>query len=288
MPTPLGAALTWVACVVAMIASSIALVSVAALIRAALGKSVLAELGNPAVSPLLTSPLWFIAGAVTTQLTVAAVLLVALRLRRLNRALTLPVGRAPAWSFAGALLVVFGLAPLAQVVGELTSRLLGVELKASLIVSHMAQSTSPAEFALLLVCLSVLPGLIEEAMFRGYITAAYRRRSLVVQALVPSLLFGLFHLEPTQAMATIVLGVGFALARLYTGSLLPSMVAHAIYNATVLSVARSMPEAEDHVIRFTPLAVGAALFAAGFLILRATRAPSVARSAGDPSAAEPR
>ena len=79
MPTPLGAALTWLVCVVAMIGSSIALVSVAALIRAALGKSVLAELGNPAVSPLLTSPLWFVAGAVTTQLTVAAVLLVALR-----------------------------------------------------------------------------------------------------------------------------------------------------------------------------------------------------------------
>jgi membrane protease YdiL (CAAX protease family) len=225
---------------------------------------------------------------VTTQLTVAAVLLVALRLRRFDRATTLPLGRAPAWSFAGALLVVFGLAPLAQVVGELTSRLLGVDLKASLIVSHMAQSSTAGEVALLLVCLSVLPGLIEEAMFRGYITSAYGRRSFAAQLIVPSVLFGLFHLEPTQSMATIVLGVGFALARLYTGSLVPSMVAHAVYNATVLSVARSMPEAEDHVIRLTPVAVGAALFAAGFVILRASRAERAAASDEEHSAPEPR
>lgn len=288
MPTPLGAAVTWLACVVAMIASSIALVSVATLARAALGKSGLAELGNPAVSPLLTSPLWFVVGAVTTQGTVAVVLALALRLRRLNRRLILPVGRAPAWSFAGALLVVFGLAPLAQVVGELTGRVLRVELKASLIVSHMAQTSTAVEFALILVCLSVLPGLIEEAMFRGYVTAAYGRRSFAVQAIVPSVLFGLFHLEPTQAMATIVLGVGFALARLYTGSLLPSMLAHAVYNGTVLSVSRAMPEAEDHVIRLTPLVVGAALFAAGFVILRASRAQAASASDVEPSAAEPR
>jgi len=262
-----------------MIAASIALVNVAALIRAALGTPVLTELSAPGVSPLLSSPSWFVAGAVTTQVTVGLVLALVLRLRKLSWRAILPLRRAPPQAFAGALLVVFGLAPLAQVVGELTSRVLRVELKASLIVSHMAQAASPLEFVAILLCLSVLPGLIEESMFRGYVTSAYARRSLAVQAIVPSVLFGLFHLEPTQATATMILGVGFALARLYSGSLLPSMVAHGIYNGTVLTIARAMPEAEDHAIRFVPLVVGALLFVAGLFLLRMS--PSV-------SGAEPR
>ena len=132
----------------------------------------------------------------------------------------------------------------------------------------MAQSASSAEFGVLLASLSLLPALVEESMFRGYMTAAFLRLSFWTRAVLPSLFFGVFHLEPAQGAATALLGFGFGLARLYSGSLLPSMLAHAVYNASVLLVARSVPGVEDHEIEVLPVVIGAGLLALGVGILR--------------------
>jgi membrane protease YdiL (CAAX protease family) len=252
--------------------ASVALVNLVLLVRGASGRPVVAELGGPAASPLLANPLLFVAGAAVTQGTVALVVAVTLWVRRLNWRAILPFTRAAPGSYAGTLLVVFGLAPFAQLVGELTSRIFKLETKASIIVSHMAESSSLPEFVLLLAALSILPALAEEGMFRGYVTAAYSRHHTLTRLIVPSILFGMFHLEPTQASATVVLGVGFALGRVYSGSLLPSMVAHCLYNGAVLTVARNFPDADDHTIRWEPLFVGGALFAIGLALLLKSRA----------------
>lgn len=267
LPSPFGVTVVWLISLIAVVAASFGMLKLALAFRDGWSGTA-RELQPSTLSPILSDPRWFIGGAVATQGTVALVLALTLWLGRLDRALVLPFARPPAVAFLGALLVVFGLAPLAQTVGELMSRLLNVELKASLIVSAMAKRSNPAEFAVLLFSLAAVPAIVEEAMFRGYVTAAYAGRSLLAAALLPSLLFGIFHLEPTQAAGTVVLGIGFALARLYTASLAPGMLAHCVYNAAVLTTARVSTSPDDHEIRAMPLLVGSALFAFGFFVLR--------------------
>lgn len=268
MPSPLGALLVWLGALIAVLAASVGTVSLAIALRAASGKLLRSELSDPASSPIATSPGWFIVGAITTQATVGLVLALVLLLGHFDRRAILPFRSARPSAYAGALLVTFGVAPLAQVVGELMTRLQHIPSHSSLIVSRMAQSATSTEFSLLLATLSLLPALVEESMFRGYMTAAFQRHSFWARAIIPSLFFGVFHLEFAQGAATVLLGFGFGLVRLYSGSLLPSMLAHAAYNGAVLLVARAVPAVEDHEIEALPVVIGAGLLALGLEILR--------------------
>ena len=108
-------------------------------------------------------------------------------------------------------------------------------------------------------------------MFRGFITAAFPR-SKVAAFVWPTLLFGAFHLEPTQAAGTVVLGAGFALARLWTGSVVPGMVVHAVYNtAVIMAVRYGEPPEAGKSIELTPLALGLGVSAVGVALLARQR-----------------
>lgn len=264
----------WVLALLAVLLANVGVVAIAMAVHAVPIRVTSAKSSETALASLFANPTWFIAGAVAAQVTVAFVLALSLWIKRRDLPAIIPLVRAPPLAFGAALLVVFGLAPIAQTVGELASRLLHVQPTSALLVAHVAQAAAPGVFVVLLACLSLLPGLIEETLFRGFITRAFSNRSFATQLLLPSLLFGIFHLEPTQSAATVVLGIGFALARLYTGSLLPGMLAHALYNATVLVLARLSPSADDHEIHAVPIAVGVVMAMAGIAGLRsAMRAP---------------
>jgi len=162
--------------------------------------------------------------------------------------------------------LVFGLAPLADVVAELCRRLTGSELTAAKIVATAAKGADPLGLLLLLISLAVLPALVEEALFRGFVTAAFAK-SWPLALIAPSILFGVFHLEPTQAAGTIVLGLGFGTVRLLTGSIVASTVAHFLYNATVIMVVRSSTTPPEYSIELMPVLVGLALAGFGLLLL---------------------
>jgi CAAX protease family protein len=102
----------------------------------------------------------------------------------------------------------------------------------------------PMAFILLLIAAGVIAPCVEELFFRGFLFGLYRRRKPVwVAYVVSSVLFTLLHLEPTRMnlpqMAGLAVGI-FLLATLlawlyqHTGSLYPSMLAHALNNATGL------------------------------------------------------
>jgi membrane protease YdiL (CAAX protease family) len=166
----------------------------------------------------------------------------------------------------GAVVLVFGLTPLADVAAELCRRILHVDLTASKLVAGAAKAASPSELVLMLVSLAVLPALVEEMMFRGFVTLAFLR-SPVSALVVPSVLFGLFHLEPTQVAGTIVLGFGFGTARLLSGSLVPASISHFIYNAAVIVAMRYGNTDDQHAIKALPIVVGSAIAALGLLVL---------------------
>ncbi len=272
IPSPLHAFATWFTAAILLVVASLTMAAAAAASVAARGGDPVKLLGDPTRSPLLTEPTWIALGTLANELaTLTAVGIWWLWLKPPRR-VVLPFLRPRGTGLAGALLVVFGLAPLAEVAGELVHRVVQNDITASKVVVAAARSSSPAQFALILACLAVLPALAEEILFRGFITSAFER-SFVAALIVPSLLFGIFHLEPTQAAGTVLLGVGFGLARLCTGSLVTSMLAHGIYNGAVLLAVRYADVVVDRQIEPVPVVFGLVLFAAGLaLLLRERRA----------------
>lgn len=90
--------------------------------------------------------------------------------------------------------------------------------------------------ALIAVCVlvTVIAPIAEEMLFRGFMFGALRNwRGPIVSALITGILFGAIHAGGTELQflpPLALLGVLLALLRLWTGSLLPCMVVHAINN----------------------------------------------------------
>ncbi|HMR75401.1 MAG TPA: CPBP family intramembrane metalloprotease [Polyangiaceae bacterium] len=226
-------------------------------------------LSDPARSPLLNDPTWIAIGTLVNEAAaLGAFALWWFKLKAPREAM--PLGSPRPLAVLGALLLTFGTAPYAEAVGELVHRVVKNDVTASRVVVAAARGASDAELVLLLFSLAVVPALVEEALFRGLITAAFRNNMLLA-VVVPSVMFGLFHLEPTQAAGTVLLGAAFGYARLCTDSLGVSMIAHGVYNAVVLLVVRFSAEVTEHEISIAPLLFGAVLIAAGVAVLRQQR-----------------
>ena len=79
--------------------------------------------------------------------------------------------------------------------------------------------------------LVIIPPLIEELVFRGYLFPALAKRwGVVVGAVLSSLLFGLAHFQLNVTIYTLILGVLLCIMYYRLGSLWPSIIFHAINN----------------------------------------------------------
>lgn len=270
-PSRGGALGIWLLAAVAVAFAGLA-VGLAALLVTGVNPSVL--FGDPGHSPLTTSTTWISLATLANEAAIAAVLVTYVRFRHPPPGAILPRSRPSAAAVLGALLGVFGMAPFADVAGELVHRVVRNDLTAGRLVTQAAQGATPATLVLLLVCVALVPALVEEAMFRGLLTAPFARRSFVQGLVVPSLMFGIFHMEPTQVAGTILLGMVFAAARLCSGTVVPGMIAHAVYNAAVVISVRYAQTGGEHRIEVAPLALGALLLAAGGWLLAVERARS--------------
>ena len=101
---------------------------------------------------------------------------------------------------------------------------------------------------LVFIVLAGTVALCEEFLYRGFVFAALRRagsESLVFATLGSSALFALAHLYqgPRGLRTTFVVGLLFAAARLWTGSLVPPMLAHLVVDLVAgLAAPRLLPE----------------------------------------------
>jgi membrane protease YdiL (CAAX protease family) len=87
-----------------------------------------------------------------------------------------------------------------------------------------------------LLAVAIAPPL-EEALFRGVLLQGLRRQWPARWAVVfTALLFTLFHANPWQVLAPLVLGLLYGWLTLRTGTLWPAIMAHALNNATALGV----------------------------------------------------
>ncbi len=116
------------------------------------------------------------------------------------------------------------------------------------VLQNTIQSVSGRWGALGLVfILAVLPGLVEEFLFRGLVLRALLRSfSVGTSVFLSALAFGAFHLNLPQGFATMAVGIFLALAASRTQTIYTSMIAHATHN--VLIVFLSLP-AGDTLVR---------------------------------------
>jgi membrane protease YdiL (CAAX protease family) len=112
------------------------------------------------------------------------------------------------------------------------------------IVEYLARGDWRQRLQLLLVA-SVAAPIVEETMFRGVLYRHLREASrwmrsatsVLLSALIVSLLFAAIHPQGLVAIpALMALAFGFNLAREWRGTLVPSMIAHAINNGLLVMV----------------------------------------------------
>jgi membrane protease YdiL (CAAX protease family) len=270
IPTRLQAVLVWLMALIAVIVTGFGVGAVAAILAVRAGldpERALQLVSDPHSSPLVTSSTWIACSIVVNELAVGFTLFIWVWRKRPHFGHVFPIGQPTLRTTFAGLLIVFGFGPLAEFAGELTLRFLPREVNAERLIVAVARNATSGGLLLVLFAAAVLPALVEELMFRGLITRAFEKRSHAEMVLVPSLMFGLFHLEPTQIAGTVVLGVAFALARLYSGSLVPSMVAHAAYNSMVILDVRFGGPIGDHVLHFGRVGAGLGVAAIGTLLM---------------------
>lgn len=105
-------------------------------------------------------------------------------------------------------------------------------------VVEMVAGTGWAELLLMFGLMTVWAPVVEETFFRGMLYRQLRGRMGVLAATVISALwFGLMHgYSGFLLLPVITIGAGFALIREWRGSLLPTVIAHAIHNFMIGSL----------------------------------------------------
>jgi membrane protease YdiL (CAAX protease family) len=244
-------------------------------------------------APELPAPSLFIWVTAASELSVGLVVLVAWGAWRRRHLLGLgpaaaraflsaliPAGRPSARMTLGTLLLGISLAPFAELAARWVQALLQMSVSSGDVVARIVQTVGRAEFGWMLVSLAVLPAVVEEVLFRGVVFAAFARNSLKEALGVSSLLFAAFHLDPTQMAGTFLIGLAFGLGRLRSGTVVTSVVAHALYNAFVLFTLRfGTPGAGDDAaaVSVTSLGAGALGSLLGLWLLLGRASPQGAR-----------
>lgn len=89
-----------------------------------------------------------------------------------------------------------------------------------------------------LILLSLVPAVCEEIAARGLLTLGLRRRLGAAGALlISTVAFAALHLSLVRAVPTAILGLVLGVLALRAGSIVPSMLAHALNNAIALAIA---------------------------------------------------
>lgn len=98
-----------------------------------------------------------------------------------------------------------------------------------------------------LVALAIIPGACEELLFRGYAQRQFERAAGPVGGvLLSGVLFGLYHLRPSQLLPLVVLGLYLAYLTWRTGSLWPAILVHVLHNGLAVVFTRYVQGHEDY------------------------------------------
>jgi len=124
----------------------------------------------------------------------------------------------------------------------------------------------------LIVIVAVVPGIVEELLFRGYLQSRLLRRWPPLLAVGTSaLIFSVAHLDPVHVLGVIPLGFWLGAVAWRAGSIWPAMLCHAVNNAVAVAGAAVQDHATLELtwdpFSATVLAVGGPAFLLGLGIL---------------------
>lgn len=138
--------------------------------------------------------------------------------------------------------VAVGIGLAAPVVGSWLTQLLAQGHQVPQDIRQLGMQASPALRVSLMMTVASLGPLVEELLFRGLLLSALLRRMKVSWAVLASaLLFALIHLPGLRwhgyaLPALALLALALAWLRLRSGSLWPSVLAHAVNNLLAVAV----------------------------------------------------
>lgn len=145
----------------------------------------------------------------------------------------------------------------------------------------IAQIPQDGIFILNVGLLSILPGLAEETLFRGYIQRRLLQRWPAAGAItVSTIIFALGHADPIHILSVLPVGAWLGIVAWRCGSVWPGMICHAAMNAVSFT---SMRFGDPRDPSITPpllifLAVSGAAFVGSLLLLKRYAAPSSSSS----------
>lgn len=116
----------------------------------------------------------------------------------------------------------------------------------------------PAEIAMSVISVAVLPAVVEEIAIRGIILQPLRRYGDWFAIIASSVIFSLMHGNMVQIPYTLTAGIIFGIVAVSTGSLWPSIVLHFLNNlfsVLILCVDSNISENAANIFIFIALAV---------------------------------
>jgi membrane protease YdiL (CAAX protease family) len=210
--------------------------------------------------------------------------------------------RAPTPAGLGLAIVgLIALTPVVQWLGGVTDTLPVPDWMAEM----ERQSTELIERALvgsgagvpfLLATMALTPAVCEELLFRGYVHRQVERRLGPAWAIgLVSVLFGLYHLQPTKALPLALLGAWLGYITWTTGSIIPAVVVHFLNNGLAVAAGAYIERRggdvevlESMAVPIWAVAAGVAgTLAAGWALRRLHAARSLASEPAVPPTAVP-
>ncbi|MBS1903040.1 MAG: CPBP family intramembrane metalloprotease [Bacteroidetes bacterium] len=122
---------------------------------------------------------------------------------------------------------------------SLFDTLVGLQKQLDDLMSNVTTAHSSGELIILLIGISAVPAIAEEAFFRGFIQTHIERSGKgrprpIVALVITSLLFGAMHMSPLNLPGLVAMGAALGWLAYRTSDLRVSMLAHAMNNGLIV------------------------------------------------------
>jgi membrane protease YdiL (CAAX protease family) len=169
-------------------------------------------------------------GMILTELMILAVAVASALLSRMDLRQVFRVKRSSGLEWLGSLLIYLSAFFGALAVSYILSAIMPEMTETGTAISGFILSGG---FILALIGISILPGICEEAWHRGYLLSSLGSiRSVAARVIIMGVVFGLFHLDHTRFLQTMILGFALSFMRIKTDNLLVPVVFHCLNNLT--------------------------------------------------------
>lgn len=151
-----------------------------------------------------------------------------------------------------------------------------LSLLGNLNIPELPSASSPSQYILLMLIISMSAGICEEFFFRGFILSAYETLGKKKAIIISSVLFGIFHFNLYNLFGPIVLGLVFSYLVILTDSLYAGIIGHIVNNGFAVTLAyimnissKFLVENQEVVVESTTTQVLliSSIFFAGFAII---------------------